>query len=510
MKRRTMILGAAAATGGALVLGFGWRTASFERRAQQAAAPGEALLGGWVKVAGNGRITVLVPHGDMGQGVFTALAMVLAEELDADWRHVHAERAPARPAFANGFLTAGYLLGDRTIPRCCRASQRTAWPKRRGSTTCRSRAARCRCATRAGSGMRWVGAAARTMLMQAGAQALGVPIGELETAASRVIHKASGRSLGYGELAAAAAKLAVPTSPPLKPASSYRLVGTSPPRMDIPDKVTGRTTYAIDLQLPGMKVATARQAPVTGGTLIGVDTAPALKVPGVAKVLKRADSVVVIADGYWSALRGLNALEPRFSDAGHGAVSSTTLAQAQAAALAGSEGTEAHTVGKAGALPEGRRIEATYEVPFLHHVTMEPPSVTARWADGRLTVWSGEQDALGAKAHVLKLTGLSDDEVEFIGMPMGGGFGRRSARRSDPLAQAIDAARATSPDPVKLIWSREEDFAQGSYRPMVMSRIVATLDATGQPLGVAAALHRHAERGDGRVWSCRTASRSSR
>jgi isoquinoline 1-oxidoreductase beta subunit len=481
MKRRTFLLGTAAAVGGGLVIGYSAWQGKLERQAKATgASKGETLLANWVRISGDGTITVLVPHADMGQGVFTALAMVLAEELDADWSHMRAERAPTEMAFANGYLTQGFVLGTKPLPPVADslAGAFFAEAARLNNVTVTGGSLSVRSTGQ--MGLRVVGAAARAMLIEAAARRWNVRAHELEAAKSKVLHKASGRTATYGELAPAAAEISPPARPRLKTRGEYRLIGTSQPRFDIPAKSTGREIYGIDLKMPDMKVATVMQAPVTGGKLLEVDPAPALALSGVERVVKLSDAVAVVASGYWYARRGLLALKPSWSDGGNGAVTSETIARQNLAALASSEGKVLHKAGDVAKAPQGRAVEATYEVPLLYHAGMEPINVTAQWANGKLTVWCGEQDALGAKANVLKESGLSSSEVEFIGMPLGGGFGRRSNRRSDHFRQVIELARALSPHPVKLIWSREEDIAQGGFRPALASKVRATLDNAGR------------------------------
>jgi isoquinoline 1-oxidoreductase beta subunit len=483
MKRRTFLLGSAAALGGGLVIGYSAWRGKLDRQAKATGASrGETLLANWVKIAGDGTITVLVPHADMGQGAFTALAMVLAEELDADWSHMRAERAPAEIAFANGFLVQGFIVGTKPLPPIAADLARAGFAEAARLRNVQVTGGSLSVRTTGQMGLRVVGAAARAMLIEAAARRWDVPARELDAARSVVTHRSSGRTATYGELAEAAAEISPPAHPRLKTRREYRLIGTSQPRFDIPAKSTGRETYGIDLQLSDMKVATVMAAPVTGGTLIDVDPAPALALSGVERVMKLSDAVAVVGRGYWYARRGLLALAPRWSDGGNGAVTSETIARQNLAALAGSEGKVLHKAGDVTRAPQGRAIEATYEVPLLYHAAMEPINVTAQWVNGKLTVWCGEQDALGAKANVLEVSGLSSSEVEFIGMPIGGGFGRRSQRRSDHFRQVVVLAREMAPHPVKLIWSREEDIAQGGFRPALASKVRATLDSEGRPI----------------------------
>jgi isoquinoline 1-oxidoreductase subunit beta len=279
-----------------------------------------------------------------------------------------------------------------------------------------------------------------------------------------------------------AVEIGTPSNVTLKQRSEFRLIGTAPPRMDIPAKVTGRTKYGIDVSLPSMLVATVMAAPVHGERLVQVDEAPALAVRGVKKVVKLANAVAVVADGYWAARMGLAALKPEFSAGPNARISSETIAARYTAALESGDAKKVHAQGDL-AKAQGTRVTATYTVPFLHHPTMEPINVTAMWEGGKLKAWGSEQDALGARANLADVSGLAIADVEFTPMSLGGGFGRRSAPKKDHLAQAVEIAKAMAPAPVKLIWSREEDFAQGAYRPAVATRIEASLADTGQVQG---------------------------
>jgi isoquinoline 1-oxidoreductase subunit beta len=480
MKRRTWLIGTGAVVGGALgvgVLGLVGRDQYFEKRAREIAKP--ALLAGWISIAPDDVVTVYIPHSDMGQGSLTALAMMAAEELDAAWSQVRAEQVPADPAFANRHFIEGFLLKGKQVPGFAQAGATLAFGEigRLAHMQVTGGSASVRFTGQ--MGLRAAGAAAREMLVTAAAAQLGVPASELVTSAGTVTHAASKRSLRYGELVQRAAGLATPSHVTPKQRSAFRLIGTAPPRMDIPAKVTGRTKYGIDVSLPGMLVATVMASPVHGERLVRVDEAPALAVRGVRKVVRLPNAVAVVADGYWAARTGLAALKPEFSSGPNAHLTSEAIATRFAAALDGGEAKKVHAQGDADKAL-GTPITATYTVPFLHHATMEPINVTAQWEGGKLKAWGSEQDALGARANLADVSGLSMADVEFTTMALGGGFGRRSAPKKDHLAQAVAIAKAVSPAPVKLIWSREEDFAQGAYRPAVATRIEATLDANGQ------------------------------
>jgi isoquinoline 1-oxidoreductase subunit beta len=484
MRRRTFLIGSIAAAGG-LALGYrAWSNAFEAQAAALVARDGESLLGGWIKIGTDDWVTVYIPHVDMGQGVHTALAMLAAEELDADWSRVRTERAPADKAFANRFLAEGWVMQGRSVPTVLDGAVDIGFAEvarylnlqvTGGSTAVRFTGQ---------VGMRVVGAAARAMLIEAAARRWGPGAGELTAAHGIVSHAASGRSARYGELAADAAGLSVPASPRLKPRSEFKLVGTSPPRLDIPAKVKGAAGYAIDVQLPDMLHATIKAAPVHGGRLVKVDATPALAMPGVERVVPLKDAVAVVARSYWQASRALAALAPEFSDAGHGALDTAALFAEQDRALASGRGSSMVSAGDAeaalSAAPSGRIVEATYRVPYLHHAAMEPINATAQYKGGKLTVWSGEQDALASRVMVAKEMGLSAAAVTLVALPLGGAFGRR-LQPTGYLRQAAEIAMGLGPRPVKLIWSREEDLAQGTYRPALTTVLRGALGTDGRP-----------------------------
>ena len=278
----------------------------------------------------------------------------------------------------------------------------------------------------------------------------------------------------YGELASAAAAIKPPLHPPLKPRDQYRLVGTPQPRHDIPSKVDGTAQYGIDVALPEMVYAAITAAPVPGGKLAAVDPAPAKAMPGVREVVQLDDAVAVVADGYWQALQALRVLQPQFTDAGLGGMGSERIFAAHAAVLDGEEPT---------VLARGERIvTAEYRVPYLAHATMEPMCATARFADGRCEVWAGTQDPLNARRVAADAAGIDAADVVMHNMQLGGGFGRRLPGAFDYIEQAVRIAKALTPRPVKLIWSREEDMRHDYYRPAVLARMGSALDAEGLPI----------------------------
>ncbi|MGH8185532.1 MAG: xanthine dehydrogenase family protein molybdopterin-binding subunit, partial [Steroidobacteraceae bacterium] len=291
-----------------------------------------------------------------------------------------------------------------------------------------------------------------------------------------------GRSATFGELAEQAAKIEPPTHPQLKARDAYTIVGKPTPRIDIPSKVNGSASYGIDVKLPDMLYATVAAAPIFGAKLTSVDTSVAEAMPGVKKVVKLDDAVAVVADGYWRALKALRALAPSFSDTGNGGVSSDTIFAAIGAALEREDGEEVFSSGDAAkALQGDGAIEAEYRVPFLAHATMEPMNATARIADGRCEVWTGVQDPLHARKVASQAAGLEPEQVTIHNQQLGGGFGRRLPGVMDFVDQAVRVAKAMSPAPVKLIWSREEDIQHDYYRPAVIGRFRGALDSSGAP-----------------------------
>jgi isoquinoline 1-oxidoreductase subunit beta len=424
----------------------------------------ESSFEGWLKIDDDGIITVYSPHIDFGQGTHTALAQMLAEELDAAWENVRVEQAPADTPFANSSLVRATLEGVVTLPSALSwiTSPLTSQVARSmgiqvtgGSTAIQMTGQ---------YGMRVLGAAVRAALLDTAAARLGVPRNELTALKSIITHKASNRSLAFGELAAEAAQQTLQTAPQLKSPRDFKIIGTSQPRLDIPKKVTGEAVFGIDFSLPDMRVATLMAAPIRGAKLVSVDQKPALAIKGVEKVIQLDDAVVVVAKGYWPAIEGLRVLSPTFSDGGFGAISSTSIFAAQAKQL---ETDTPAAIGES-------RIKATYKVPFLHQATMEPPNLSAYFDGTKLNVWGGLQDPLEARSIIATASGLSVADVSFNPMIMGGGFGRRFPQSCQFIAQVVQIAMQL-PYPVKLIWSREEDFAQGAYRPQMSANMSGSL-----------------------------------
>jgi isoquinoline 1-oxidoreductase beta subunit len=482
-----IVLGGLGAAG-ALVVGYAfWPSTRIARANKLAAGPDERFVNNWIKIAADGTVTIVVPHCDMGTGIFTALPQMAAEELDADWSKVRSEAALSDPLFANGALAEGFILGGQnmsedSIPAFLRGTVangfRTIAAFKNLQVTGGSSAVRATGVF----GMRIAGAAAREMLVKAAAARWDVSPDACETKLSRVVHPASGRSFGYGEIAAEAAGYDPSSHPKLKDRSQYKIVGQPMPRFDIPKKVDGTTHYGLDVKLPDMLYAAIRISPVFGAKLTSVDTVGVERKRGVRKVVKLDDAVVVVADRFWRARDGADDLEPVFDNGANGNVSSATITARRAAALKGDIKSDLKTGSGADALAGGHLVEATYQVPYLAHATMEPMNATALYKDGTLEVWSGTQDGLGARAFCAETAGLPLDKVTFHLLPMGGGFGRRLPGFFNFLDQAVRTAMAMPGIPVKLIYTREEDMQHDYYRPNVMSHFKAALDGQGMPI----------------------------
>jgi len=489
MNRRKFLIGGATAAG-ALIVGYAfWPSRRLARADQLAAKSGERFVASWIKIANDGTITVVVPHCDMGTGIFTALSQMAADELDADWATVRAETAPADPLFANGplaegFAVAGVNIRDDSIPGFLRGA---------ATNSLRVLAEYLDVQTTGGSsavrftgvyGMRVAGAAVREMLVKAASAEMNAPAREFRTEMSRVIHVPTSKSFGYGELAAAAARYTPSSHPKLKNASEFKLIGKAVRRLDIPAKVNGSTRYGIDTQFPDMYYAAIRISPVFGGKLVSVDEAPIAQNRGVKKVVRFDDAVIVVADRLWRARNAVDALQPVFNNAGNESISSKTIRDSHLAALSNGKIKKDLTTGAgADALKNGTLVERLYNVPYLAHAPMEPPNATAVCKkDGTLEVWSGTQDGLGSRAFCAKAAGLPLDKVTFHLLPSGGGFGRRLPGFWNFLTYAVKTAMAVPGVPVKLIFTREQEMQHDFYRPNVTSRFKAAVSNNGLPV----------------------------
>jgi len=445
--RRDFLVGSAAATG-ALVIGF---TLTGAARYAQAgtAAPVPLAPNAFLRITPDGQITVICGLSEMGQGVHMGIAMLVAEELDADWKRVRLEQAPADPAYVNPMLRMQGTGGSTSI--------RGSWEP-----------------------MRKAGATARQMLVRAAADTWGAEPADCRTQDSRVVHK-DGRSLGYGELVEAAAKVPVPTDAPLKDPKDFRILGQGLTRLDTPAKVNGSAGFGIDTKLPGMLTAVMAHAPVPGAKVASVSDAAAKAIPGVRQVVHIPQGVAVLADGYWPALKGRDALVIKWDDGALGGLSSETISKSLADATT-RPGKVARNEGDVSA-PAAKTIEAVYEVPYLAHACMEPMNCTAWVRAGEAEIWSPTQAPGPHQAIVAQVTGLAPAQVKVHTTYLGGGFGRRFAPDFTIAATLLSKAAGA---PVKLVYTREDDTRAWFYRPAAVTRFTASLDGNGNPVSLTA------------------------
>lgn len=409
----------------------------------------------WVRIGRDDRVTVVLPRCEMGQGAMTSLAMLVAEELEVDWEAVRTEWAPVTPEYGRQLTGAS-------------DSVRTFWLP-----------------------LRQAGAAAREMLRSAAGHAWQVDPDGCRAELGRVWHPSGDRSLSYGELAEAAARLPVPLEIRLKAPAEFQVIGTPVPRLDIPSKVDGRAIYGWDVSVPGMVIAGIRHCPVEGGTLERFDAAPLDDIPGIRDVvcLEGRDgactAIAVLADSFWTAERGLRALRTTWRPGPNATATSARLARSFARFAERSDraiverGTPRDEI-----LRAGRRIDAVYETPYLAHATMEPINCTARVEAGRCDVWIPTQLPTRVQEVAAEVSGLPREAVTVHQTFLGGGFGRR--QQIDMVAEAVQLARRAGV-PIKLLWSREEDIAHGYYRPATYHQLSAALDDRGLPTAL---LHR--------------------
>ncbi|HTE40960.1 MAG TPA: molybdopterin cofactor-binding domain-containing protein, partial [Steroidobacteraceae bacterium] len=478
---RRAFIGAGSVVGGGLAIGIGEFVFAPNRLGIAPAADTGTRLTTWIKLAADNTITVVVPHCEMGQGSQTGLAMMLAEELEADWNSIRVEEAPGTDEFAAGYMVRGFGMGaDAPAPPMLRGIEHLSFKVADwlglqvtgGSASIRFTGE---------FGMRVAGASAKEMLLQAAAVTWSVPVAECNAKLSHIEHVKSGRRATFGDLAVTAAQLDIPAHPTLKSREAFTIIGTPKPRFDIPAKVNGGTTYGLDVQLPELTYAAVKAAPIFGGKLLSVDPSPALSMPGVVKVVQLENAVAVVADGYWRAQQALDKLQPQF-DGGQETVNSDTIFEGFAQILAKEAGSKVvkHGDGADALTRAVKKIEAEYRVPFLAHITMEPMNATVRIKDEACEVWAGTQDPLNARAVAAKASGLDADQVTVHNLQLGGGFGRRLPGNLDYVDQATRIAKEMSPRPVKLIWNREEDMRHDFYRSAILGRYQGGLNADGK------------------------------
>ena len=488
MKRRTWLLSALGATG-TLVVGWGVLPARSRLGSGALMLPteGDVALNGWIKIAADGGIILAMPRSEMGQGVHTGLAMLVAEELDVPLGRVKLEQAGYDAIYGNVSMILGSLpfhpldsegghkptkvkVGEWIVGKIARELGINATG---GSSTIAD----------AWEPLRGAAATARASLLGAAAAQWKVPVAEL-TVQDGVVHHASGQSAHYGTFAKAAAGT-TPKNVLPKDRTAWTLIGKPAPRTDIPAKINGSARFGIDVRLPDMLFAAVRQSPLLGGTPGAVDAKAALAMPGVDQLVMLESmggstaGFAVVAKSTWHARQAADAVQVQWQQRAQGALDTQRIQAEMQAQLKAEKGFTFYSKGDADKAEAAatRRVEASYSAPYLAHATMEPMNCTAQVKDGTVEVWVPTQAPGMARAIAAKVAGVDADKVTLHVTLLGGGFGRRLD--VDYVAQAVRVAMACGGKPVQLVWSREEDTTHDFYRPMHVANLTAAIDATG-------------------------------
>jgi isoquinoline 1-oxidoreductase beta subunit len=448
---RRRFLSVSAAVGGGLLIGFTTGPSIGAADAAQSVASPPFTPNAFVRIGSDGQIVLIMPYVEMGQGTYTSIPMLIAEELEVDLKQVRLEHAPP-----NEKLYGNPLLGGIQATGNSNAI-RASWQP-----------------------LRQAGATARTMLVSAAAKRWNVDPASCRAQSGEVRHAPTGRRLKYGELTADAARMPVPESVVLKRPGEFKLIGTPAKRLDTPAKVNGTAVYGIDVRPPGVKIATLAQSPVFGGRVKSVDDAKAKAVKGVRQVVRLDDAVAVVADHMWAAKKGLAALVIEWDDGPHATLDTERIVDELKKATL-NPGAVAQNIGDSEKAMASAvtKVEATYQVPFLAHATMEPMNCTVHVRKDGCEVWVGNQVIPRAQATAAKTTGLPLDKVVVHNHLIGGGFGRRL--EIDGVTRAVQIAMQVD-GPVKVVWTREEDIQHDMYRPCFFDRISAGLDDKGMPV----------------------------
>jgi len=444
---RRGLIQAGAVAGGALLLSLRLPLANDEAEAVDS---DRFEPNAFIRIDRDGQIVLTMPYVEMGQGTYTSIPMLIAEELEVELKQVRLEHAPP-----NEKLYANPLLGVQATGNS--NAIRGAWQP-----------------------LRQAGATARTMLVAAAAKRWNVDPVSCRAQSGQVVHVATGRNVKYGELAGDAAGMPVPQNVALKRHEDFKLIGTPAKRLDTPAKVNGTAVYGIDTRPPGVKIATLAQSPVFGGRVKSVDDTAAKAVKGVRQIVRLDDAVAVVADHMGAAKKGLAALTIEWDDGPHAKLSTADIAsELEKATL--NPGAVAQNIGDVGAVMAGAttKVEANYQLPFLAHATMEPMNCTAHVRSDSCEIWVGNQAIARVHATAAKTAGLPLDKVIVHNHLIGGGFGRRL--EADGVARAVEIAKHVD-GPVKVVWTREEDIQHDMYRPYWFDRLSAGLDAKGKPI----------------------------
>jgi isoquinoline 1-oxidoreductase beta subunit len=446
LSRRNFLRASAIASGG-LLLSLSLPFASRESKAQSSDS---FEPNAFIRIGVDGQIVLTMPYVEMGQGTYTSIPMLIAEELEVDLKQVRLEHAPP-----NEQLYMNPLLGVQATGNS--NAIRGAWQP-----------------------LRKAGATARTMLIAAAAKRWNVDPSSCRAQNGEVHHQASGRSLGYGALTADASRMPVPENVTMKKPADFKLIGTPAKRLDTPAKINGTAVYGIDARPPGVKIATLAQSPVFGGRVKRLDDAAAKAVNGVRHIVRLDDAVAVVADHMGAAKKGLAALKIEWDDGPHARLATADIVRELERATT-TPGAVAQNVGDADKAMAGAatKVEATYQVPFLAHATMEPMNCTVHVRQDGCEIWVGSQALARAQTAAAKVLGLPPEKVVVHNHLIGGGFGRRLD--VDGVTRAVEIARQVDA-PVKVVWTREEDIQHDLYRPYWFDRISVGLDKTGKPV----------------------------
>jgi isoquinoline 1-oxidoreductase subunit beta len=445
LSRRTFLQSGAAA-GGGLLLSLSLPFATGDVEAAEGFAPDA-----FIRIGSDGQIVLTMPYVEMGQGTYTSIPMLIAEELEVDLTQVRLEHAPPNEKlYGNPLLGGIQATGNSNAVRA-------AWQP-----------------------LRQAGATARTMLVAAAAKRWNVDPASCRAQSGEMLHPPTGRSAKYGDLAADAARMTVPKNVALKRPEDFKLIGTPAKRLDVSGKVNGTAVYGIDVRPPGVKIATLAQSPVFGGRVKNLDDAAAKAVKGVRQIVRLDDAVAVVADHMGAAKKGLAALVIEWDDGPHAKLDTQAIAvELEKATL--NPGAVAQTIGDVDSAMESAvtKVEATYQVPFLAHATMEPMNCTVHVRKDSCEIWVGSQAMAWVQAAAAKTAGLPLDKVVVHNHLIGGGFGRRL--EADGVIRAIQIAKQVD-GPVKVVWTREEDIQHDMYRPYWFDRLSAGLDGKGMPV----------------------------
>ena len=448
---RREFLKVSAAAGGGLLLQFRFPVALSATEGAKATE-----VNAWIVIHPDDRVAIRIARSEMGQGTYTALAQLVAEELDCDWKNVSAEFASPNEHFRRNRVWGSMSTGGSQGVRQSNEYVRKA------------------------------GASAREMLIAAAAEQWKVPAAECTAASGVITHGPTGRKIRYGQVASAAAKLAPPQDVKLRDPAQWKIAGKPLHRLDIPDKVRGKPVFAADVTLPEMLHASIAQCPVFGGKLRSVDEAAALKMRGVKKVVREEEFVAVVADNWWRANEALKKLKLEWDTGGNERVDDRAIEAMLREGLADTKLPQARKLGDAPAALAGaaKVLEAEYSSPYLNHATMEPQTCTAWFKpDGFLEVWTSTQNGEASMQAAAEVSGLPLEKIEVHKMMLGGGFGRRGGPQ-DFVRQGVAIAKAMRGVPVKMMWSREEDVQHDFYRPASIVRMKAGLDAQGSVVAV--------------------------